>query len=218
MAVIEDALTSTPLKIESSLKALRSVIVPRGDGYVYSGTTGTIAAALAVGSNLFVMRSGTGVTKKVYIDRIRIQYTCLVTFTTALTAGRRLTIHRGSSITASSGGTGVASGAVSKKDTSISANSVCDPSNGGDVRLATTGALTLTSAVLESEPVATISLAHVGTAGNYLEQVFEFSATECSELVLNADQYLTIRNPVAMDAAGTWQLSVKVDWREAEAL
>ena len=218
MAVLEDAITSTALKIETSSKALRAISVSRGDGYSYSGITGTIAAALAVGSSLFVMRAGTGVSKKVFVDRIRIQYTCLANFTTAVNPGRRLALHRGSGVTATSGGTGIASGAVTKKDTAISANSVCDPSNGGDIRIATTNGLTLTSAVLESEPIGIMSLTHVGVAGNFFEQIFEFNPTENSELILNADQYLVVRNPVVMDAGGTWQVAIRADWREAEAL
>ncbi len=31
-------------------------------------------------------------------------------------------------------------------------------------------------------------------------------------------QVLAIRNPVVMDAAGTWQLAVAVDWYEAPAM
>lgn len=214
MATLEDPNLAYLARIESN-GGLRTVVVPRGDGYVYSATSGTLAAALASGSAVFLMRSPASAAKLAYIDRIRLQWTTIVAFTTPITAGRRLQIHRGSGSTATSGGTAPAANGVLKKNTNTTSNSIFDSSLSGDIRIASTGALTITGGSLETEAIATMSLVHAGAAGAFVEEVFEFGVSESSELILNPNQYLAVRTPVAMDAAGTWQLAVKVDWREA---
>jgi hypothetical protein len=62
-----------------------------------------------------------------------------------------------------------------------------------------------------------MSLVHVGNAGNFFESVFEFSATESTPITIEPGQILAIRNPVAMDAGGTFQCSVRVDWYEEDS-
>ena len=59
---------------------------------------------------------------------------------------------------------------------------------------------------------------HVGAAGAYLEQEWHFDVRRSSPIKLEPGQLIAIRNPVAMDAAGTWTLSVQVHWREAAQL
>lgn len=199
---------------ESSQKALRTVVVPRGVGFSVSNITGTIAAALAANSSVFAMRLDPGSAVRAYIDRIRLQYTTIVAYTTAVTAGRRLAVFRGSGA-AASGGTAIATAV--RKWTAFGATSEFDSVNGGDLRIATTGALTVTGITFETDPIALMTLTHVGAAGAFLETIFEFSPFESSEIVLEPGQLLAVRNPVAMDAAGTWQLGVGVQWREASA-
>jgi hypothetical protein len=49
--------------------------------------------------------------------------------------------------------------------------------------------------------------------------VWEFAAgAESQPIQLDPGQALLIRNPQAMDAAGTFQLAVAVDWYEAPAM
>lgn len=58
-----------------------------------------------------------------------------------------------------------------------------------------------------------------GTAGAFRDAVWEFAAgAESQPIQLDPGQALLIRNPQAMDAAGTWQLAVAVDWYEAPAM
>jgi len=217
MATLEDPSLAFLARIESN-GGLRTAIVPRGDGYVYSGLTGIMPAALAAGSIAFLMRSPANANRIAYIDRIRVQYTTIAAFTAPVTAGRRLQLFRGINSTGTSGGAAPANNSVAKKNPSTASNSIFDATQGGDVRIATTAGLTLTGGVWETEPLATMPLTHVGTAGANVEQIFEFSATVSAELVLTPNQYLTLRTPAAFDAGGTWQLAVKVDWREALAL
>lgn len=209
MAIIQGLTTLFGLEVTSKKSALVS-LQQRGDAFSVSNITGTIAAALAANSSIFAMRLDPGSAKKAYIERIRIAYTCLVAFTTPLTAGRRLAVYRGSGA-ATSGGTAIST--VAKKH-SISAGSEFETAQGGDVRIASTGALTVTGITFEANEFATFPLVHVGNAGNFFEAVFEFNTNESAPIVLEPGQLMAIRNPAAMDAAGTWQATIRVDWYE----
>lgn len=190
--------------------------MPSGGGcYSYAGITGIVAAALAANSSVFVMRlSPTAGTIKAYIRKLRLQYTTIVAYTTPVTASRRLALFRGAGA-AASGGTGVGTGAVVTKDSNYAAAQF-DPASGGDIRIATTGALTITGITYETEPIEVMSLVHVGTAGAYVEHTFEWNILGGAPLTLNAGQVLAVRNPVLFDAAGTWQLAVDAEWYEGK--
>lgn len=197
---------------ESNVKSGRVVIAPRGDAFSVSSQTGTIAAALAANSSVFAMRlDPSAAPKRAFIERVRLAFTTIVAFTTSITASRRLALYRGA-LAAASGGTAIAT--VAKKH-SASADSEFEAAQGGDIRIASTGALTVTGITFETNEFATMPLTHVGNAGNFLEEIFEFATTESAPIVLEPGQLLAVRNPAAMDAAGTWQLSVRVDWHEA---
>ncbi len=213
MAVFRNRALTNSIEVEDGIDAARGVITHRGDGFCVAATTGTIGAALAANSSVFVMRLAPNAPVAAYIERIRIDFTTIVAFTTPLTVGRRLALVCGSSATVSSSGTGLAgnSAIVAKDGTAISyfANS-----NSGDIRIATTGALTVTGIVAQATSLAEFSLTYVGTSGSFRE--FELGREELdkSPIEILPNQLLAIRNPVAMDAAGTWQMSVTVDWYE----
>lgn len=211
--IISSGQSGTPsdLRIESDKSAERAITVPRGVGHGLSAVTGVLAAALGANSTVFAMRLDPSSAVRAYIDRIRLQYTTIVAYTVPLTAGRRLGIYRGAGA-GTTGGTSIPS--VVKKHTLL-ASSEFDTANGGAVSIAATAALTVAGITFEADPVAMMTLSHVGAAGAYLETVFEFAPSESYEIVLEPGQLLAIRNPIAMDAAGTWQLGVNVQWREA---
>ena len=190
--------------------ALPTIVKGRGTGFTVSSVTGTVAAALAQNSSVFAMRLDPSAGKNAYIERIRLSYTTIVAYTTPVTANRRLALFRGSGAAASNG-TEITE-ATKKLASSI--DSEFNSALGGDMRIATTGALTVTGITYETNPIRTMSLVHVGSAGNVYDRVFEFGNGETSPLVLEPGQLLAVRNPVAMDAAGTWQLAVDVDWYE----
>ena len=215
MAIQIQGSSGTIFEVDSNDKrAARQVIVGRGSAYCTSNITGTIVAALGANSSVFAMRLNPGSTTPAYIERIRLQFTTIVAFTTPVTAGRRLALFRGAGA-AASGGTAIA--AAVRKDTTFGSNSQFDASNGGDMRIATTGALTVTGITFETAPIRLMTLTHVGAAGGHYETIWEFSTSENHPIVLQAGQLLAIRNPVAMDAAGTWTLGANVDWHEAPA-
>lgn len=211
--VLEGGVSGNDCEVDAYKSSQRVSITPRGASYAISEITGTIAAALAANSAVFAMRldPAAGSTYKLYVARIRLEYTTIVAYTTPVTAGRRLAVFRGTGA-AASGGTAIATAV--KKDTA-DGNSQVNSGEGGDARIATTGALTVTGITFESNPVRVMNLIHVGAAGGYTERVFEFNASDAGgELVLNQGELIAIRNPAAMDAAGTWQLGVTVDWFE----
>jgi len=193
--------------------SLRVNIVPRAGGYSVSSVTGTIGAALAANASTFAMHLDPSAPVRAYIERMRIQYTTIVAYTTPITASRRLALFRGSGA-ATAGGTAIAT--VAKKH-SVLSGSEFEAAQGGDIRIATTSALTVTGITFETDPIRTMSLVHAGAAGSFVEQMWELNAGECHPVVLEPGQLIAIRNPVAMDAAGTWQLCVNVDWYEAAA-
>jgi hypothetical protein len=212
MAVIEDPSGASQAKVDAG--AFRAGLNARGVGYSTSVTTGTIAAALAANSAVFAMRLNPGSgTTLAEVDRIRLKFTTLLAFTTAITGGRGLALYRGAGAT-TAGGTGVA--AATRKN-STAAASQFDTANGGDIRVATTAALTVTGVTFEANPFRSVSLAHAGGLGGFADFTWEFHDAECYPIILQPGQLLAVRNPAAMDAVGTWQLQVDVDWRETTA-
>lgn len=216
MAFIQDGRTvAGNAAIENITKAQRVAIVPRSQrNYAIAATTGTIAAALAVNSTIFAMRiSLSSGNILAFIDRVRIQYTTVVAYTVPVTAGRRLAYYRGSAA-AATGGTAIVT--VFKKD-STGTDSFVVAAQGGDARVATTGALTVAGIVYETNQCGEVSLTHVGAAGASIEHITEFSSDASSPVILQPGQLFAVRNPVVFDAAGTWQATVTVEWHEALA-
>lgn len=214
MSVIEDPSAPANLaRVEpgGSVRVTPGIV---GDRYCQGNITGVIAAALGANAAVYAMRSNPGTARLIRINRIRMQFTTIVAFTTPVTAGRRLAIFRGAGA-AASGGTAL--GVSTRKDT-LSPASQCDTAQGGDQRIASTGALTVTGITFDATPFRIMSLAHVGAAGNYMEQIFEFDDDVGGPMVLRPGEVMAIRSPVAMDAAGTWQLGVNVDWTEMTEL
>jgi hypothetical protein len=194
---------------EGALKAVN--VSPSGTHYSQSAKTGTIAAAAAAGAAVFAMRLNPGYAGKVYIDSMKMRWTTIVAFTTAITQTRSIVLTRGVGA-ATSGGTSLATAV--KKDTAY-AISQTDVAAGGDVRIATTGALTVTGITWETTNFEELTLAHVGAAGAFYEHIFEFS-NRAHAVELNPGEVIGVRvGGSAMDAAGTWSLGVKLDWRES---
>lgn len=213
MAILESGIATSSTQAAVEGRAMRVMTVGRGNAYAASATSGVIAAALGANSSVFAMRLNPGSVLRAYIERIRVQFTTIVAFTTPVTAARSLALFRGTGAAASAG---TAMTPVSKDSTL--ATSQCLAANGGDIRISATAGLTVTGITFEATPLRTMTLSHVGNAGNYQEAIWESHATESYPIVLTPGQVLAIRNPVAMDAAGTWQFAINIDWHEAAAL
>jgi len=201
--------TGVEVNTEGSLHTVD--VSPTGSNYAVAAKTGTIAAAAAGGAAVFAMRLDPGYAGKAWIESIRLRWTTIVAFTTPVTQTRSIVITRGSGA-ASSGGTPLA--ANTKKDTSYAASQF-DTAEGGDTRIASTGALTVTGITWEATNLAEVTLVQVGAAGAFYETVYEFSVRN-HEIELNPGQLIGVRvGASAMDAAGTWSLGVEVNWRES---
>lgn len=198
------------LEVNSDGAAVVVDIAPAGASYSAASKTQTMAAAAAAGAAVFTMRLNPGSSKKVYVTAMKLKYTTIVAYTTAITQTRSLVLTRGAGA-AASGGTSLATAV--KKDTGYAASQT-DVATGGDVRIATTSALTVTGITWEAQNFAELTLAHVGAAGAFYEHIFEFDS-RAHAVELNAGEVLGIRvGSTAMDAAGTWTLGVEVSWRE----
>lgn len=189
-------------------------VSPSGTNYTIAAKTGTIAAAAAAGATVFAMRFDPAAgSKSVWVDSIRLRWTTIAAFTTPVTQTRSIVITRGSGA-AASGGTAITT--VAKKDSNY-AVSEFDTAVGGDVRIASTGALTVTGITFEAVNIAEVTLVQVGAAGSFYETVYEFSVRN-HPLEIHAGELIAIRvGPSAMDAGGTWSLGVEVAWRESTA-
>lgn len=202
---------STGVEVNSEGSLYTVDVSPSGNNYVVSAKTGTIGAAAAAGAAVFAMRLDPGSPKKVWIESIRLRWTTVVAFTTPITATRSLVVTRGSGA-ASSGGTSIP--VATKKDSLYSASEF-DVALGGDIRISSTGALTVTGITWESVNLGELTLIQAGAAGSFYEAVYEFSVRN-HEIEMNPGEVLGIRvGPSAMDAAGTWVLGVEVNWRES---
>lgn len=211
MAVLE---TPSGILVEGDTykDGMRMVEVARAPGYATSGITGTMAAALAINSTVFAMRLDPGATRQALIQRVRIQWTTVVAFTVPITAGRRLALFRGSGA-ATTGGTSIATAVPKDSD---NPSSEFNLANGGDIRISTTAALGVAGITYETDPLQLTTLTHVGAAGAHFEAILD--PDEGEPLTLNPGQLLAVRNPVAMDAAGTWTLGVNIQWIEGDGL
>lgn len=204
--------TANMLEVESN-NAARATVVPRGAPYSIAASTGTMAAALTGNAAFFAMRLNPSANVACFIDRIRFQFSTVVAFTTPVTATRRIVVTRGAGAAAAAG---TAITTIARKS-SLDADSQCQASQGGDMRISATAALTVTGITFEGADFASLSLVHVGNAGGFVENVWEFS--ESAPLILQPGEVLALRNGAsAMDAAGTWVGNVQVQWREAPAL
>ncbi len=166
----------------------------RYQGQSFAGFTGTMAAALGAGSTVFAARYPVAATKRYLVRWIHLHFICVAAFTVPITAGRRLSLRRGS------GG---------NPSTGTDIDVMRDQSSGSETiltgQVATTAALTMTGVTYETPTRARLMLSHVGAAGQDYDELWAFD----DPLFLQPGELFGIVAPAAFDAGGTWQLSVK---------
>lgn len=210
--ILDGRAVSGAAAVEQITKSQRVTLAPRGYAYAASGTTETVAATLASGAAVFTMRNDASSSKRVFIERIRLGYTTIVAYTTPVTAGRRLHLVRSTASSANpSGGTAIVPVAKDSTDP----DSECSTAGGGDTRISTTAALTVTGTTWDTNVLRTLPLVHVGAAGAFVEYIIDVAASESAPIILEPGQALGLIAGAAFDAAGTWQLAVNVDFHEA---
>jgi hypothetical protein len=164
----------------------------RHRGQTLSGFTGTMAAGLAANSTVFAARYPATETGYGLLKWIHLHYTCLLSFTVPVTAGRRLTLKRGPGADPS-GGTAL--------DVARDLSSSTEALWTGQVATTTGlgGSLTY-----EAAGRRRLMLAHAGSAGVDYDEIWTFD----DPFVLLPGEICGIVAPATFDAVGTWQLSV----------
>lgn len=181
----------------------------RTRGFSISGITGIVAAALAADSVVFAMRCAPATNRRrLYVERVRLQFTTLTAFATPVVAARRLGLYRGSTAALTDG---AALTPVLKDGSTQDATD--DLAVISDARISTTAALTPGTFVREANEIDQISLSHVGASGGQHNEVIEFPDPQ----QLLPGELLVVSNQVAMDAGGTFQLQVSVQGHIASA-
>lgn len=209
---------SVTAEIEPGLKALRAQIMGKtGIGFACTGVTGTIAASLAANSSIWVLRNGySGPTSStapiILVDRIRIKTTS-ISGAVGVQTGQLVALYKGNpQVTAPTltGGTAiVAANKHSLRNGSLGTNF----SSSGDIRIATTAALTNANVTYDSNPIRREPFMWQQAVGAFQDTIWEFSETESMQLALKPGQFLAIRNPAAFPSA-TYFFQIDCDYRE----
>jgi hypothetical protein len=213
---VKSGIDTTVATVDSDYKALRVNVQARGKNcYSVYHNTGVVAAAAAAGAAVFTLRTDPTGGKSAYIYRVVIDYTTQVAYTTPLSAVRSLVVSRGSGA-AASGGTSLDT-FISYKDPGAAVSEAVI-ANGGDVRIATTGALTVTGITWQVPQFLQCHLgaSAVGAAGGTKRCEWATNGDQNMHAIeLDAGNVLGVRvGPSAMDAAGTWIAAIGVEWCE----
>jgi len=175
-----------------------------------------MAAGLTANSSIWTLRypetavmpgAGPYAGKRLYVQRICVQFNTLTAFTTPVTAGRRIHLVRGAptSATASDPTGGAAFTMVRKRsDTS--------DENLGVGRIATTAALTTTGFTFETSKLRRLNLSHAGNSGAETSVEWRFDGVVADPIYLLPGELLAIQAGANdFDAAGTFELVVDCD-------
>lgn len=184
--------------------------------YRVSATTGLLPAELAADSVLYSQLIGARVARApwAFIERVTVQWTVVTAFSTPVTAGRHLRMGLGDGTP--SGGTTLVPYSKGGDGASLFQESASPADIDGLIMIASTAALGDVT-VDASAVIATVPLAGFGAAGSTATFTYDFSAgPEPVQLIQGTGQpqNLIIYPGAAMDAGGTFQLTVDVDWLE----
>jgi len=179
--------------------------------FMISATTGIIPAALGAGSIFFGGVVPIYVTNPVQIKRLRIQWTTIVAFSVPVTR-RSLALYRGYGTDTMSNGTRL----EPLNKYSSGSNSDLGSAVGGHLWIATTTTLVFAGAEqYEANAFFESPFTNVGNAGNFAERDHDFVEAFGQPITINPGELFAIRNPFVMDAGGTWQIAVEMEWNEA---
>lgn len=182
-----------------------------GSPYLLTGSTGTMAAALAANSIVFAMgalakpvsSSGTPPVP-LTITSLRLVYTALVASAAPITAGRALRVYKASdnAQTMPAGGTALTAIAARTFDSGASSGLT-------GAQIAGTAGLTVSGFTRGSVPLLTMDLMGEGAVGARLERFYS-ADLEGAPIMLDPGEILVVSNPAVFDLLLTWQLSVDV--------
>lgn len=215
MPLFVEDLVGTDLLGDTYAGSARISPVVKGDAYAISSVSGLFTSGQAINGCQFAMRSSPAAKRNVYITHLRVQWCVTVAFATAVTAGRRLEVYRGSGAAASAG-TALATPALLHP---YSPPSWCAASMGGDIRIAAATTLTVTGITFETQPIEGFQTAGWGAAAAYVAFERNYDNPGSSPIILRPGELIAVRNVQAMDAStgavANWQIGVEVEWHEA---
>lgn len=190
-----------------------------GQGYSLVDTTGTMAAALAANAIVYGMRAlpnvaGSPAVGQLEIDSLWLAFTTIVAFTTPVTGKRFIAVHKAAATARVAAGGADTVLPCSKWTSNAGSDNGLDGTKG---HISTTAACTNPAGYALGARVAMLDLTAFGAAGARTEGFWAF-ARDQGEVILDPGELLVVVNGTnAMDAAGTWQLAVGVDYRRRDA-
>ena len=218
MAIIESGQVvdgiGVPLRVFPYRNSIPVNFVSDSASYAFSVVSNTLAAGQVSNAVFFMARNSATATRPIQITRFVLTWTTITAFTTPITGGRQLGLIRGTSTANPTGGLATAA-AVPLNSTDPS--SFFNSANGGDIRISDTTALTaVTGFTYEADPITVFPLTNLGNAGASRVFVLELDTLGSAPLILNASQFICLRNinTVAFDGGGTWQITVNVRYNE----
>lgn len=180
--------------------------------FFVNGVTGTVGAA--INGDVFAMRLDPSAAQPAHIRSIRCWYRTIAAFAAPNTF-RAMRLRRFSG-TVGAGGTAIATAAL--KNGVGGAASEFNAAGGGDMRIATTLALTSPGTPDALEAAERITLTNFGAAVSSTAWAWDFAPSQGrSPLILAPGNSLAIGTTAAFDAGGTWELGVHVEWFEGRA-
>jgi hypothetical protein len=180
--------------------------------YSISGQTGTIAAGLAANSEVFQFR-WTDPTRLCAIYRVDCNGAGGITAFTAGFVQMSVTVARSWTVAGTGGSVLTTTGNNQKLRSSMGTSLV------GEIRVATTVALTAGTKTLDAQPLGSATGSTTATAGEkLLQQEHLFGAAEMADnmpIILSQNEGIVIRATVP--ATGTWITSFDITWAELDS-
>lgn len=225
MAVIEGGVSAQLVGVGSEAYApLHVVKMPltygAGGWYRIGASSGTMAAALAAGSELFQFRFVTAASRVCVVQRVTISAGANVAATAAGLVAFRMTVARGWTVVGSGGARITLTGDNVNLRTSMGVSEV------NDAGIATTAALTTGTKTLDTSDIGAVTVG-IGTGAittsaslNLLPQteLFNPEGDGGHPLVLANQEGFVIRNgATAWPLTMSWGFSVNVLWAEVAA-
>lgn len=229
MAVIEGGVSGAlvGVGVETGV-ALHGVAKPTPYGalgsYRFSGVTGTMAAVLGAGGQVFYLR-WTDATRLCVVHYVKVDFQALTLFTAAQLVDFGFDLHKATSISAGGVGTDLfAASAPTRMRTSMAQSLLSNMA--GAARISTTAALTALT-TLDTYPIAQSigDPQRVNVAAGTEEQrvndpTLLFRPDVASgehPLVLAQNEGIVVRNRTVWPAAGTGYFRVEIAWSEVTA-
>ena len=216
MAIQLQGYSGTAAEVDTAQRVVRVSQRPMDVGalgsYSKAMTSGTIGAGLSAASLVFGMRwAPSPNTLLALIRRINVSAGCVTGFTAGFVT-LNVFAARAYTVLENTGGTaGTFTGNNAKRRTAFATTA------GMGCYISTTAAISGGTATLDTDPLATISVSAVATAGQTVIapiDIYSAKGTDYPLTLANSEGFVI---KATVPATGTWQIGVTVDWDEITA-